>query len=67
MNYNSEETARSALNFLQSECELTANSRGITCKFSITHRAHSPTPNYYLGCNKTHKGLRNLQPALSQK
>ncbi|XP_063694724.1 serine/arginine-rich splicing factor 4-like [Bolinopsis microptera] len=67
MNYTSEENAKSALNFLQSECELIKNSCEISCKFSITQRAHSPTPNYYLGCKKTLSDLRNLQPTVSQK
>lgn len=67
LNYNSEENATNALNFLQSECELVRNSHEITCKFSITQRAHSPTPNYYLGCKKTHSNLSNIPPTVRQK
>ena len=56
INFQTVENASEAINYLRNtrleSCEL-------TCNFSITHRGHSPTPNYYLGCEKTIKSISN--------
>lgn len=59
INFETVENASSALNYLQN---VVFESFEITCNFSITHRSHSPTPNYYLGCKKTLKSLSDMAP-----